>query len=220
MVRLTRRTVAALLSVGALGIAATTALEVLTAPYSPAVSAYPLNGVVHLAKVAAVGALVAGLLGFGAHCRDRLGRVGSGSIMTLAIATVLGAVPYSLAEASLDSSLDPAAANQQLDALYASSPWIGTVAMIALPLTVLSIVTLAVVVLRRGAVARWAPITSLAAIPVAIAAGALTDAGVLVPHAPAWIFLGLIAYGPALMHAPRLIQFVVPAPEHHGLPPY
>ena len=98
--RLPHRATAALLGGGAVGIAATTALEVVTAPYSPAVIAYPLNGVVHLVKVAAVAAFVVGLLGFRAELRDRLGRVGSAAAAALAIASAFGAVPYSLAEAT------------------------------------------------------------------------------------------------------------------------
>ncbi len=57
--RLSRHAVA-LLTGGALGIAVTTALEVVTAPYSPAVSAYAFNGVVHLLKVVAVVVFVVG----------------------------------------------------------------------------------------------------------------------------------------------------------------
>jgi hypothetical protein len=47
----------------------------------------------------------------------------------------------------------------------------------------------------------WAPIASLAAIPVAVLAGVLGDAGWVLPHPPAWLFLGLAAYGPALARA-------------------
>jgi hypothetical protein len=188
---------ALLLSGGTLAIAATTALEVLTAPYSPAVRAYPLNGFVHVAKVVAVVALVTGLFVIRSHLYRSLGLVGSTAAVTLAAATVVGAVPYSLAEASLDPALSPAAANEQLDAIYAAHPWIGSLAM-ALPLVVICIPTLAVVVLRRRAVPRWAPITSLMAIPMAIASGVLVEAGFNVPHPPAWIYLGLSAYGLAL----------------------
>jgi hypothetical protein len=195
---MSRPTVAALLlSGGAFGIAATTALEVLTAPYSPAVRFHQLNGVVHVVKVAAVVALILGLFAI-RGLRRSLGLVGSAAAVTLATAAALGGVPYSLAEASLDPSLSPAAANEQLDATYAAQPWIGGLAMAALLLVVISIPTLAVVVLRRRALPRWAPIASLVAIPVAIAAGVLTEAGFNVPHPPAWIFLGLSAYGLAL----------------------
>lgn len=199
--RLSRRAAATLLTGGALGIAITTALEVATAPYSSAVSAYELNGPVHLVKVAAVLALVVGLMGFRARLRDRLGRVGAAAAATLAVAMPLGAVPYSIAEATLDPSLPPATANEQLDALYATHTWIGTLAMVALPLILLSIVVLGVVVLRRHAVPAWSAVVSLAAIPVGVAAGVLAEAGLLLPHPPAWIFLGLAAYGPALARA-------------------
>jgi hypothetical protein len=196
---MSRRTVAALLlSGGAFGIAATTALEVLTVPYSPAVRFHQLNGVVHVVKVAAVVALILGLFAVRGHLRRSLGLVGSAAAVTLAIATALGAVPYSLVEALLDPSLSPVAANEQLDATYAAQPWIGGLAMAALLLVVISIPTLAVVVLRRRALPRWAPIASLVAIPVAIAAGVLTEAGFNMPHPPAWIFLGLSAYGLAV----------------------
>ena len=54
----------------------------------------------------------------------------------------------------------------------------------------------AVVVLRHRLLPAWAPIASLAAVPVAVLAGVLGDAGWVLPHPPAWLFLGLAAYGP------------------------
>jgi hypothetical protein len=54
-------------------------------------------------------------------------------------------------------------------------------------------------VLRRRALPRWAPVVSLLAIPVAVLAGVAGDAGLPVPHPPAWLFLGLSAYGVALL---------------------
>jgi hypothetical protein len=49
-------------------------------------------------------------------------------------------------------------------------------------------------------------VTSLVAIPVGILAGVLGEAGWAVPHPPAWIFLGLAAYGPALAGAVRAVH--------------
>jgi hypothetical protein len=191
-----------LLACGALGVAVTTALEVVTAPYSPAVSAYPLNGAVHAAKVVAVVALAAGLAAFAGELRRRGERVGVGAARVLAAATVLGAVPYSVAEALLSPGLDPAAADAALAGTYADHPWIGVVASIALPLVVLSLVTLAVATLRARSLPAWAPVASLAAIPVAALAGVLGGLGWAVPHPPAWLFLGLAAYGFALLRMP------------------
>jgi len=197
--RISPRLAAALLGGGALGIALTTALEVVTAPYSAAVSLYAINGVVHIVKVAAVVAFICGLVGFWVHLRDRLGLTGSIAVWALVVATLIGPVPYSLVEASLDPSLAPAAASAQLEAIYAANGWIGALATVALLLVLISIVTLAVVILRRGVLPAWAPILSLAAIPVALAAGVVAfSAGLPIPHPPAWIFLGLASYGPAL----------------------
>ena len=113
--------------------------------------------------------------------------------------TVVGAVPYSVAEASLDSGLDPATANDRLEGVYAVHTWIGTTASVALPLMLAALVTLAVVALRHRLLPAWAPLAGLVAIPVAVLAGVLGEAGWALPHPPAWIFLGLAAYGPALL---------------------
>jgi hypothetical protein len=189
---------ATLVTAGALAVAGTTALEVLTSPYSPAVRFYPLNGAVHVGKVAAVLILTAGLLLLSTRLRSRLGRVGTGAMGAVGVAA-LGAVPYSLAEATLDGGLSPAAANDRLDAIYADHFWIAGAGMVALPVILLGIVTLAVVVLRRRVLPAWASVTSLLAIPAAVLAGIAGDAGLPVPHPPTWLFLGLSAYGIALL---------------------
>lgn len=196
------RTPAALAAAGALGIAGTTALELLTAPYSPVVRAYPLNGAVHWGKVGAALLLAAGFLLLAGRLRERIGRTGAAAMGTVGVATVLGAVPYSLAEALLDSGLTPAAADARLEGVYAEHTWITTAAMIGLPLVLVGVVTLAVVVLRRHALPAWAPVVSLLGIPAAVLAGIAGDAGVPLPHPPAWLFLGLAAYGIALLRQP------------------
>ena len=197
--RPSRRATAVLITAGALGVAVTTALEVLTAPYSPVVRAYPLNGAVHAVKVATALLFAAGMLCLAAGLHREGARIGAAAAVTLAGATAAGAIPYSIAETSLDPGLNPAAANGRLEEIYALHAWIGTTASIALPMILLGILTLAVVTLRRHLVPLWAPIASLAAIPVAVLAGLLGEAGWAVPHPPAWIFLGLTAYGPALL---------------------
>jgi hypothetical protein len=89
-----------------------------------------------------------------------------------------------------------------LNQVYDQHTWIGTTSSIALPLILLAIITLAVVALRNRLLPAWAPIASLISIPVAVLAGVLGEAaGWPVPHPPAWIFLGLAAYGPALLQA-------------------
>jgi hypothetical protein len=203
------RSTAVLVTVGALGIAVTTALEVVTAPYSPAVSAYALNPAVHGAKVLAVIAFAAGfgaLAGALVRRGERLAAVAAG---VLAAGTVLGAAPYSVAETLVSPGLTPAAAEAELEATYAAHPWIGTVSSIVLPLVVLSLVVFAVVVLRRRLLPAWAPVASLAGIPLAVLAGVLGGAGWAVPHPPAWLFLGLSAYGVALLRRPAPVA--VPA---------
>lgn len=185
-----------LIAGGALGIALTTALEVLTAPYSAHVVAYPLNGAVHLVKVLAVAAFVAGMAGYLVRFRRRLGVFGSTAAGALAIGTLLGGLPYNLAEISLDPSLTPTAASAQLEAIYAAQPWITDTASVVLPVVLLAIVVFAVVALRRRLFAAWAPAVSLVTIPVAIGAAILSEAaGLPLPHPPAWLFLGLAAYG-------------------------
>ena len=186
-----------LVTAGALGVAVTTALEVVTAPYSPAVRAYPVNGAVHLGKVAAALALVAGLLRLAGWLRERGTPVGAAAAGALAAATLVGAVPYSAVEATLDPGLSPAAANARLDEVYAANPWIVSAAGVALPLAVVGLATLAVVVLRRRLLPAWAPVAGLVALPVAVLAGVLGGAGWPLPHPPVWLFLGLAAYGPA-----------------------
>ena len=208
--RASRRATALLITAGALGVAVTTALEVVSAPYSPAVRAYLLNGAVHAVKVAAALMFVAGMLGLAAVLHRGGIRIGAVAASTLAGATAAGAVPYSVAEASLDSGLDPTAANARLEEIYAIHTWIGTAASIALPLLLIGIVMLAVVALRHH-LPSWAPIASLAAIPVAVLAGVLGEAGWALPHPPAWIFLGLAAYGPALVRTAA-------APAARGVP--
>ena len=198
-----------LITTGALGVALTTALEVVTAPYSPAVSAYPLNGSVHVVKVVAVLVLAAGLLGWARRLRARGEGIAATATGVLAGATCLGAIPYSLVEATLPPDLEPAVADSRLNEVYDAQPWIGAVASIALVLVLVSLVTLAVVLLRHRLLPAWAPVTSLAAVPVAVLAGVLGGAGWAVPHPPAWIFLGLTAYGLAL--ARRTAPTPVPA---------
>jgi hypothetical protein len=194
-----RRSSALLITVGALGIVLTTALEVLTAPYSPSVSAFPLNPAVHVAKVVAVALLVVGLAGLARVLAGAGARAGAWAAGVLAVAAAVGAVPYSVVEATLDGGLDPAVADGRLEQIHAEQAWIGTTASVALPVTVLAAVVLAVVLLRRRLLPVWAPIASLVAIPVAVLAGVLGEAGwSLLPHPPAWLFLGLAAYGPAL----------------------
>jgi hypothetical protein len=184
-------------------VAVTTALEMLTAPYSPAVSAYPLNGAVHVLKVVAALAFVAGLVALARQWRARGERLASIAAAAMALGTAAGAVPYSGAEALLASDLSPAAADRRLDGVYLDHPWIGVVASAALPLVLLSLVALAVVALRHRLVPAWAAYASLAGIPVAVLAGLAGEAGWAVPHPPAWIFLGLAAYGPALLRVPE-----------------
>ena len=196
-----RRPSSLLLTTGALGIAGTTALEVVTAPYSSTVAAYSLNGPVHVAKVVSVVVLVvglAGLVGFLRGARERLAAAAAG---TLAVATMAGAVPYSVVEATLDPGFAPAAADARLEQIHLEQAWIGTTASIALPLVVLAVLVLAVAVLRRRVLPTWAPIASLTAVPVAVVAGVLGEAGWVLPHPPAWLFLGVAAYGPALARA-------------------
>ena len=197
--RIPFRAAATLVGAGALGVALTTAVEVVTAPYSSAVSLYAANGVVHVLKVVALIAFAAGMLSIREHEQDRLGRLGSAAVLSAALASIVGAIPYSLVEASLNPGLTPAAANLRLDAIYADQAWIGITASVAMPVMVVSVIVLAVVMLRRHLVATWAPVASLVSIPVAIAAMPLAElTGVPLPHPPAWIFLGLSCYGAAL----------------------
>lgn len=192
---------AALATAGALGVAGTTALEVLTSPYSPWVRAYALNGALHVGKVFAVLVLTAGVLLLARRLRPLLGRIGAAAMGALGFAA-LGAVPYSLAEATLDGDLPPAVADDRLDAIYAEHFWIAAAGMVALPVILVGIVALAVVALRRRALPAWAPVVSLLTIPLALLAGVAGDAGLPVPHPPAWLFLGLSAYGIALLRRP------------------
>lgn len=187
-----------LIAGGALGIALTTALEVITAPYSAHVIAYPLNGAVHLVKVLAIAAFVAGMAGYLVGFRARIGVIGAIAGAALAVATVVGGLPYNLAEVSLDPALTPAAANERLDAIYTAHPWIGEVAGAMVPVLLLAIIVFATVALRRSLFPAWAPAVSLGMIPVAIGAAILGEAaGLPLPHPPAWLFLGLASYGVA-----------------------
>ena len=188
----------ALIASGALGMALTTALEVITAPYSAHVVAYPLNGAVHIVKILAVAMFVAGLVGYLVQFRQLVGVAGSMAGAALAVGTVLGALPYNLAEVSLDPGLTPAAANEQLEAIYAAQPWIGEVAGAMLPVVLLAIIVFGIVALRRRLFPVWAPAMSLGMIPVAIGAVILAEsAGLPLPHPPAWLFLGVASYGVA-----------------------
>lgn len=203
-IHISHRVAAALLGGGALGVAVTTSLEVVTAPYSSAVSLYALNGVVHMVKVVALVTFAVGMLGWTEHCRDRLGRLGSAAGRLLAVAAVAGAMPYTVIESTLDPGLTPEAANLRLEAIYADQVWVGILASVAMPIIVLSVLTLAAVVLGRRLLPIWAPTSSLLAIPLAVAAMVLAEStGVALPHPPAWIFLGLATYGAAALTADR-----------------
>lgn len=78
---------------GALGIALTTAAEVLTAPYSAHVVLYELNPSVHAVKVVTVLVFVAGMLGLALSRRTALGSVGVGAAAAVAAGTTVGAIP-------------------------------------------------------------------------------------------------------------------------------
>lgn len=200
-----------LITAGALGVAGTTALEVLTAPYSDAVTAYPLNGAVHVVKALAVVVLVVGLLRWLGELRRQGEAVAAGAVGAVGAAVLLGAVPYSVAEATLAPGLSPQAADARLTAIHEAHPWIGVIASVALPVILVGLVVLAVVVLRRRLLSAWAPALSLAAIPAAALAGVLGEAGWAVPHPPAWLFLGLAAYGPALAQLSRVTSSSEPS---------
>ena len=192
----TLTTAARLLGLGALVIAATTALEVLTAPYSPTVSLYQLNPAAHGAKVVAVLVFVAGMLGVLRSRGDAVGRAGSVAGYAIVAGALAGAVPYSIAEASLSPSLSPAVANARLEGIYAEHAWLGIVASAAMPVWLLGVVVFGVVVLRRRLAPRWVPVVSLLAVPVAILAALVAETtGLPLPHPPAWVFAGFAAYG-------------------------
>jgi hypothetical protein len=194
-----------LLAGGALGVAVTTAAEVVTAPYSPFVSQLWLNPSVHVAKVLAVAVFVTGTLAVATQRRAALGRTGVIAAVALAVATTIGAVPYSLAEAALDPSGTPAAAAARLDAAYDGPlAWVGPLASAGMLLLVIGLVALALVVLRRRLLPRWRPLVSLGALPLGVLAGVLGEAGLAVPHPPTWVFLCLgVAYAAPLATEPH-----------------
>jgi hypothetical protein len=200
MSKLTRvPTARLLLGGGALMIAGTTAAEVLTAPYSDAVIAYPLNPALHLVKVLGIFAFATGLIVLARAEQHLLGRWGLGAAVLLAVATVAGATPYSVIETTLPTNVTATVAEGQLEAIYADQPWIGIVAAVAAPLIVLSIGALGVVALRRRIGPRWVPVLSLASIPLAVGLAAIGEnTGLAIPHPPTWIFLGLSGYALAL----------------------
>lgn len=194
-----------LLAVGAVGIALTTAAEVLTAPYSAHVMLFELNPAVHAVKVVAALVFVAGMLALAARHRAALRRVGVVAAMALAAGTTAGAIPYSVVETTLSPRLGPAEAAAWLDAAYeAQLAWIGNLASVGMLLMLVGLVALAAVVLRRQLLPRWRPVLSLASIPLAVLAGVLGEsAGLPVPHPPTWVFLCLgIAYAAPLASAP------------------
>lgn len=187
-----------LVAIGALGIAVTTALEIVTAPYSPFVSAYPFDGWVHIVKVLALLLFSAGMAGLWLRFRDRLGVIGSVAVAALVLGPLAGALPYSIAESTLDPTMTPTRANVALEAIYAANPWIGTLANFALPAVVLGIIAFGIVALRQRLVPAWAPVMSLVMIPLAIGSLILAEGARLpAPHPPVWLFLGLAAYGVA-----------------------
>lgn len=193
-----------LILIGALGIAFTTAAEVFTAPYSPHVALFELNPAVHAVKVVAALVFVAGMLGLAARYRAALGRVGSGAAVAMAAGTAMGAIPYSVVETMLDSGRDPAEVAAWLDAAYHGQLlWIGLLAAAGMVLILVGMVTLAVCILRRRLLPSWRPLLSLAAIPLGVLAGVLSETTSLpVPHPPAWMFLCLgIAYAVPLASA-------------------
>ncbi len=194
-----------LIAIGALGIALTTAAEVLTAPYSAHVTLFGLNPAVHAVKVIAALLFVAGMLALAARCRTALGRVGVAAAVALAAGTTMGAIPYSVVETRLSPRLGAAEAAAWLDAAYeAHLAWIGHLASVGMLLILVGLVTLAAIVLRRRLLPRWRPVVSLVSIPLAVLAGVLGEsAGLPVPHPPAWVFLCLgIAYAAPLASAP------------------
>jgi hypothetical protein len=208
-----------LVAAGALGIALTTAAEVLTAPYSGHVVLYELNPTVHAVKVAAALVFVAGLLALAARYRATLCRVGVGAAVALAAGTTMGAIPYSVAETTLDPNLGPAEAAAWLDTAYeAQLAWIGHLASVGMLLVLVGLITLAVVVMRRGLLPRWRPLLSLAALPLGVLAGVLGGTtGLPVPHPPAWVFLCLgIAYAAPLATTARAADTLGSSRARHG----
>ena len=193
-----------LLTLGALGVASTTALEILTAPYSDWVSLYPANGLVHVAKVVAVIAFLVGLARWRAG-RD-LGGAGTVATWLVTVGVACAALPYSVVEAVLPWSLPAAVAEARLEEWYdGPAAFVGALAAPALPVIVLGLVLLHVVALRRRLAPPWVPVLNLLCLPLAVAAGVLGQegAGLPVPHPPTWLFLGLACYGLATARAHR-----------------
>lgn len=184
-----------LLGGGALAVAATTSAELVTSPYSPWVSAYGLNPAVHVGKAVGILCFAMALLTLGMLERERLGRWGIGACGVLSLGTIAGALPYTLVETFLPTNVPPGRAERLLEEIYTAQPWIGVVSSVVLPLIVLSIVTLAVVCLRRRLGPWWVPVLSVLLVPTAIAAVAAGNAyDFPVPHPPAWLFAGLAGY--------------------------
>lgn len=195
-----------LVAVGAVGIAVTTAAEVVTAPYSAHVTLFGLNPAVHVVKALTAVVFVVGMIVLAVHHRASLGRVGAGAASALALGTAIGVIPYSVLEITVDPSMSPAEAVAWLDAAYAGRlAWITPLAAAGMLLVLVGLVTLGTVVLRRRALPRWRPASSLAAIPLAVLAAVAGGAtGLPVPHPPTWVFLGLgIAYGARLRTVTR-----------------
>lgn len=185
-----------LLTHGALGVALTTALEILTAPYSDWVSLYPANGLVHVAKVVALVAFLVGLARW--RSGRELGRTGTAATWLVTVGISCAALPYSVVEALLPWTLPAAEAEVRLEQWYAGpAAFVGALAAPALPVILVGLVLLHVVAIRRRLAPVWVPVLNLCCLPLAVAAGVLGQegAGLPVPHPPTWLFLGLACYG-------------------------
>ena len=117
-----------LITAGALGVAGTTALEVVTAPYSPAVARLSAErgrprrqgG---RGRRAGRRARPAG----SRRCAAAGSAVAAGAVGVLGRRDVVGAVPYSVVEATLDRGLTPGGGRRAARRDPREQPWIGTV---------------------------------------------------------------------------------------------
>lgn len=195
------------LAVSGLTLAAVTWAERFTGPdldmAPPLVGA--AAGPVHLVSFLAFLLFLPGLTGLYLAQRSRLGRVGTAGFAATAVGFWCGVLPHTVLDFAaipqVFAALPPEQATGVVNEMYDA---IGALSGVGLALAVLGMLTVAVTTARARVLPRPARIAGLAAIPVAVALGALVGMapGVPVPHPPVALDLALACYGVALAGLP------------------
>ncbi|HUQ78548.1 MAG TPA: hypothetical protein VM427_06730 [Patescibacteria group bacterium] len=190
-----RRIAGAAILAAALTAAAMTAAEIVTAPYNPQATLLGLDGPVHLIKYLAMVVLLVSLPAAFIVQRATAGRLGFAGIVLILFGLGAAGTPFNVLEMTLDPGQPVPALQATWDQLT-DTALLGALGGVGFLSFLIGIVAFALATRRAGGAARSVAAISLVGLGIAFARSLTLDAlpGVI-PHPPAWMLLGLAAYG-------------------------